>query len=120
MKETGARCKLVFVSKSNLQHNILRNIKKSSQVRQSRKTLTSVFTYFEGQCKTFISAVKAGQQAVYMQFKDYPNVSLFSKILTLKSFGKSKGKSYRKFLRMESLQKFQNIMNRIVRHQRFQ
>ena len=85
--EWMAIIKIQFIS--NIVHNILRKIKRASKVTQNRKTLIYAFRYY------FLSASAKkhyrglGTGLCPMQFSNFPNISLFLKIVSLKSFGNS-------------------------------
>ena len=92
LKETRASYKLVFDYKNNPKQNTLEKIKKSTKVTGNQKTL-SVLAYllnastnilfWEGRLET----VWLCGDCVPVQFWDFPNISWFPKILSLRLLG---------------------------------
>ena len=64
LKETWVSYKLVFVSKDKSVLNILREIKKSSKFRKTKKLWYQFLTFFQSQCQKFIFAGETGDQAM--------------------------------------------------------
>ena len=78
--------------------NIWNRIEKSSKTGQDKKSLISTFACFStATAKVWFLEGGLGTN-VSTQIWDFPNFPLFSKILSLKSFGNSWGKLYTKFV----------------------
>ena len=88
LKGTGVSCKLAFFSTDKPVQDILRKIKKSSKVRQNRKTLWLFLRIFWSLVpEIYFHGGDKPQGCVNMQFWDFHSISLFSRILSLKSLG---------------------------------
>ena len=86
----------------NPEQDIWNKIEKSSKTGQDKKSLIPTFA-FDCYCKSLISGKEAGHKAVSTQIWvlkfeiwDFLNISLFNKILSLKSFSNLWGNLYTK------------------------
>ena len=99
MKETGPSFDWKFVSSDNSVRNIWKKLEKFSKTGQEKKSLISTFArFFECYYQSLISEMETGHWALCLhQIWDFFNISLFPKILSLKSFRNLWGNSYTKF-----------------------
>ena len=81
--------KFILTTICNTVQNILKNIKKSSKNSQDQKLFLFVFVYYlSARVKIFFHNGEWTLDWVLMQFWYYPIISIFPKILRLKSFWK--------------------------------
>ena len=118
---------LIWFYNYNPGQNIWNKVEKSSKTGQEMFDIYFCI-FFDCYCQSVISGGDWALGCDFIQIWDFPNISLFPKMLSLKLSGNSWGNSYTKFTILDikfhftcgesdvclTIVKFQNIMTKVV------